>query len=133
MKTKVCTQCKQLKPINAFYKAHNKKYYFSECKFCFKERTNENRKAKIEQYKLSKRTYVSLDPQRWAKYAKDYQKEHAERICLAIKIRFLLKRLNDVYNINVGKFSIRKKTNKELKKYHLYIKSFLKSQKTKNS
>ena len=35
---KKCTKCKQMKPIEEFYKLLDGKYHFSECKKCYKSR-----------------------------------------------------------------------------------------------
>jgi len=35
---RICTKCKQEKDLESFYKRYKGKYYFSECKECFKER-----------------------------------------------------------------------------------------------
>jgi hypothetical protein len=121
-KDKVCTKCKKLKPRNEFYPLRN--YVTSECKECMKERAELFRKNNIELYRKSKKVYRDKDPERWNNYARDYQKEHAERICLAIKIRWHLKKIKTLYGIDLGKFSVRNKTDKELQKYHKYLKEF---------
>lgn len=84
---KICTKCKRLKDESEFYSLHKGKHKFSECKTCFKKRTNDNRKNKIEQYKKQKREYVAKDPQRWKEYSLGYQKENSLRITKIALIR----------------------------------------------
>jgi len=44
---KICTKCKQEKDLEgSFYKIHKGKHYLSECKECFKERTENDRKKR---------------------------------------------------------------------------------------
>lgn len=57
METKICTTCKQEKPIDEFYEQKDRKNGHSKCKSCFNKYCSErwiNRKIKSIQYKGSK-------------------------------------------------------------------------------
>lgn len=119
-KDKICTKCKVLKPRSEFYPLG--KHITSECKKCMIERATQFRKDNIETYRKSKRAYVAKNPKKWSKYAKKYQKEHKERIAKAVLIRYFLKELKEKFAIDLGKYSIAKKTYEEMCQYHKYLK-----------
>lgn len=123
-KIKVCTQCKTPKSIDEFYKC--KTYRLSECKACMIKRANKYRKEHIKEYRAYKKKYRDKNSEKWSKYAKTYQAKHAKRISLAVSIHTYLRNLKKNYNIDLGRFSIRGKTNKELEEKHAQLKELYK-------
>jgi hypothetical protein len=118
---KQCTKCKEIKSIDEFYTIHHRKYLMSECKECFKKRTDDYRKDHLEEARINKRRYVSKDPKRWSEYTSSWQKEHAELMRVRSKTWEFKKKLKDEFSIDLN-LDTKKKTIQQIEEIHAELK-----------
>ena len=116
---KRCTKCKKTKPLDEFYPVHHGRYLMSECKECYKGRISQFGKNHLEEFRIRKRIYVSKNPEKWAKYAKEWQ--NSDRWRVYVKIRYFRKKLKDEFSMDY-RVNTKKKTLQQLKDIHGLLK-----------
>ena len=83
MKTKICTKCKQEKPLTDeyYYKRKTGKDGFrNDCKVCFNAQVKKNRDSKKEYYKEYRRVYYQNNKERIDKINQQYFQDNKKNI-----------------------------------------------------
>jgi hypothetical protein len=132
MKKKRCTQCKKLKLLDEFYLIHHGKHRMAECKKCYGTRVNNHRKSHLERFRIVKQQYVARDPERWAKFAKEWQQEHRELMCVRVKVGYWKQKLKNDFLIDV-KVDTKKKTLEQIEKICLKLKKMYQEKRCLNA
>lgn len=126
---RICTKCKQEKPVTEFYFA-NKKYRMAECKICYKERVHNYREQNLEKCKKTDRAYYHANPTRCKKWSTNYQKKYPEKMSEQAMIRYFRKKLKEEFQIDLN-IKIKGQTLDELKEIHQSLKSLYESKRKK--
>jgi hypothetical protein len=126
---RVCTKCKQEKPITEFYFA-NKKYRMAECKTCYKERVHTYREQNLEKCKATDKAYYYSDPKKNNRWARAYQKKFHKKVAKQAIIRYFVKKLKEEFQVDLN-IKIRGQTLDELTEIHHMLKSVYKLERKK--